>query len=83
MKFTEVKNLVWCDPDHAAFNADVVFDGLGEVPFCCNVNDAVSHAQEIWSRATAGEFGPIAAYIPPPEPEPNPVQPAVDGAQTL
>lgn len=68
MNYSTVNNLIWCGEDKVAFNCDVTFESLGTVPFCCSVNDLVDHAQEIWQRAMAGEFGPIAEFVPPPPP---------------
>lgn len=87
MEFTTVKNLVWCNPEHTMFNADVTFTELGEVPFACAQSEvgAYSHVTEIWTRATAGEFGAIAEYVEPvtPEAAPDSEQPTTTGAQTL
>lgn len=85
MNYSTVNNLIWCGEDKVAFNCDVTFESLGTVPFCCNVNDLVDHAQSIWQRAMAGEFGAIADPLPLPlqlDPAITP-QPSVEGAQTL
>jgi hypothetical protein len=36
-----------------------------EVPFVATPNDTEAHGRELFARATAGEFGPIAAYTAP------------------
>jgi hypothetical protein len=85
MNYSTVENLIWCGEDRAAFDCRVTFDGLGVVPFTCAAADPLAHSQSIWSRAMAGEFGPIADPLPPPaqlDPAVTP-QPEVDGAQTL
>lgn len=64
MNFFKVTDLVWCDPDCAAFNCVVDFEGIGEVPFTCFKDDPYEHAKLIWSRALAGEFGDIAPFTP-------------------
>ena len=56
-----------------------------EVPYACFKTDQYLHAQEIWTRGVAGDFGEIAPYIEyvtPTNPAPEP-QPEVSGAQTL
>lgn len=60
MKYSTVENLIWCGPEHTAFNCDVTFEALGKVPFCCDQTDPTPHAKDIWSRAMANEFGVIA-----------------------
>ena len=39
-------------------------------PFMASPNDVEAHGREIYARAKAGEFGPVAAYLPPPPPAP-------------
>ena len=45
---------------------NVEFEGLGIVPFGASPNDVEQHGREIYARALAGDFGPIAAYVAPP-----------------
>jgi hypothetical protein len=43
------------------------FDHLArEVPFHATSNDAEPHGRDIFRRAIAGEWGRIAAFVPPP-----------------
>lgn len=49
------------------------------MPFGATPYDDMSYGVELYNRALAGEFGPIAAFVAPPEP----VQPTTQGAQTL
>jgi hypothetical protein len=48
--------------------------------FGANAHDPTEHGQEIYKRIMAGEFGPIAEYVPPVATEPQPIS---QGAQTL
>jgi hypothetical protein len=63
------------------FNALGTIDGeiehpqLGWVPFTASPDDPESLGRELYAAAMAGEFGPVAEYVPPP-PAPPPV-PAV------
>jgi len=41
----------------------------GWLPFSAHPNDPEEHGRDLYARAIAGEFGPIAAYVPPPQPE--------------
>ena len=36
-----------------------------EVPFCANPADVEHHSADLFARAAAGQFGPIAPYIAP------------------
>ncbi len=38
---------------------------LGPIPFVADRNDGAMHGREIYERALAGEFGAVAAYVPP------------------
>jgi hypothetical protein len=63
------------------FNALGTIDGeiehpqLGWVPFTASPDDPEPLGQALYAAAMAGEFGPVAEYVPPP-PTPPPV-PAV------
>lgn len=73
MKIVAAKNLVWVRPDNSMFNATVQFEELpGEdVVYSAQAGDVEEHGQELWENGLAGEYGPIAAYVPPPEPSPE------------
>lgn len=74
------KNPVWNDDTGQAVLLDVKFvEFSDEVPFTATSYDDMPYGVDLYNRAVAGEFGPIAPYVPP---EP-PVQPVVEGAQTL
>jgi hypothetical protein len=79
MNFYFVKDLVWVNPEHTTFDCVVDFEGIGEVPFACYSLDPIEHAVQIWSRAMAGEFGPIAEYTEPEQPPVIPPPDAPDG----
>lgn len=51
---------------------DIQIDGMaGYIPFTADPNDPEPHGRELFTLAVAGEFGPIAAYVPPPAPTPD------------
>jgi hypothetical protein len=76
INYTVVRNLKWTNPEHTAFDCEVNFNHLFEnfVPFHCTKAEAegliYTHTTEIWERALSGEFGPIAEYEEPVQPEP-------------
>lgn len=82
MNYSIVENLIWCGEDKSAFNCDVTFEGLGVVPFTCAAGDFVEHAQNIWTRAMAGEFGPIAEPLPLPPSGEIPQEQAIPSTDT-
>ena len=68
MKYTQVLNPTWANAEHTAINCDVDFDDLREefVPFTAVASNDYDHAHEIFARCVAGDWGPVAEYIPPP-----------------
>lgn len=76
MNYTTVENLSW-SKDRDMVVCVVDFVGLGRLPFSASPND-LPHSVEIYNRCVAGEFGPIADYVPqadegPQEPSPIPI----------
>jgi len=64
-----VKNLYWNDAEHTSFSCVVKYEEFNEeMPAGINATDPYAHIQEIWTKGNAGEYGPIAEYIPPPPP---------------
>ena len=70
MQYSTVKNLQW-NYDSSMVNCTVNFDRLGELPFAANQNDSEEHGREIYARCIAGDFGPIADYVPLPDEGPQ------------
>lgn len=69
MKYSDVKNPQWLNAENTLIDCMVLFDHIGEpVPFTANPNDTEAHGREIFERCAAGEFGEVAAYVPPLEP---------------
>lgn len=59
-------NPVWSTVDHAGVLCEVVFKEIeGTLPFHAMPTDPEAHGRDLWARLLAGEFGPIAAYMPP------------------
>lgn len=68
MNYSTVTNLTWADTENTVINCVVDIEGLGPVPFSAVADGDYAHTHEIFARAVAGEFGPIAAYQPPAPP---------------
>jgi hypothetical protein len=72
------KNPVWHSNDGQQILLTVRFEEINEdMPFNATSFDSEPHGVDIYNRAKAGEFGAIAAYVPPPEPE----QPVTQGVK--
>ena len=65
MKYTLAHSPKWANVDHTMIELFVVFESIGEVPFSAHSNDCEAHGREIFARAVAGDFGPIAEYMAP------------------
>lgn len=70
MNYSTVTDLRW-NKEHTAITCTVVFDSLGPVPFAAIEYDNTQHGREIYARCVAGDFGPIAEYIPAPDEGPQ------------
>jgi len=66
-----VKNLKWCNAEHTMFECVAKYAEFNEEhPAGINATDPYAHIQEIWTKGVAGEYGPIAEYVPPAPPGP-------------
>lgn len=51
--------------DSGTIDLEVNHPDYGWIPFTANPNDEEEHGRDLYARAVAGEFGPIApAYVP-------------------
>lgn len=78
---TSLSNPRWADEAHTMIDCVITTSQFGEesLPFTASANDVEEHGRAIFADIVAGNYGSIAEYLPPPEP----VQPVVEGAQTL
>lgn len=68
-----VTNPQWDNAEHTSFSCVVKYAEFNEtMPAGINGTDPYAHIQEIWTKGNAGEYGVIAEYVPPPQPEPQP-----------
>ena len=68
---------VYGSPDGQTINLQVKFVEMAEVlPFTATPYDPEPYGVELYYNAQAGDYGPVAPYVPPPDP-------VVEGAQTL
>lgn len=58
----------WASPDNRIIDIDVIFEHIGPVAVrytCAAIDPSAPHSEEIFTRASAGDFGEVAAYQPP------------------
>lgn len=74
------KNPVYSSADGLVINLIVKFyEFAEEIEFGATPFDPMPYGVELYNNAVAGLYGPIAPFVPPPEPE----QPSSSGTQTL
>ena len=74
MKYNSVNNPAWADPDQTQLDCIVDFVGIGSVSFTASESDSEGHSRDIFARAVAGDFGPIAPYVAPPPQSPEQIK---------
>jgi hypothetical protein len=67
MKYTTVKTPKWSNAANTQIQCEVDFNDLAEefVSFTAVAFGDYPHTHEIFARCVAGEFGPVAGYVPP------------------
>lgn len=80
---TSLANPCWANTENTAIDCEITTSQFGNelLPFTASQNDVEAHGRAIFADIVAGNYGPIAEYITPSNPETE--QPVVDGAQTL
>jgi len=71
MRYTKVLNPRWANAEHTSINCDVDFDDLRDdiVPFTAVASGDYEHSHQIFAECLAGNYGAIAEYVAPTEPE--------------
>jgi hypothetical protein len=65
----------WANAEQSLIDLLVQFDAIPEpIPYTASAADSVEHSRELFARAVAGEFGPVAPYVAPPVVPPTPEQ---------
>jgi len=66
LTIVSVTNPQWANPQNTLIDVIARFAEIDEdLPFTANPLDTEAHGREIFARASAGEFGVIATYVPP------------------
>jgi hypothetical protein len=72
------KDPVYANAEGTTIQLIVKFEEFNEeMPFGATPFDPMPYGVELYNNAVAGMYGPIAPYIPPPDP----VQPSTSGTQ--
>tara|TARA_R100001510_G_C7512830_1_gene111696 strand:+ start:316 stop:576 length:261 start_codon:yes stop_codon:yes gene_type:complete len=83
-KFTciliDAKNPQWGNAEHTRIYIEAKFEHYpeewGYLGFTADPNDVEAHGRDLYQRCVNGEFGTIAEYVAPPEPEVTEEQPS-------
>lgn len=78
---TSLSNPRWANSEHTRIDCEITTSQFDNevLPFTADQNDVEAHGRAIFQNLVDGKYGPIAEYVPLPEP----VQPTTQGAQTL
>jgi len=69
----DARNPQWVNAEHTLIEVEAKWEHLadeGYLPFGANPEDVEAHGRDLYQRCVNGEFGTIAEYVAPPEPEP-------------
>ena len=70
----DAQNPQWGNAEHTFIEVEAKWEhiaDLGYLPFTANPEDVEAHGRDLYQRCVNGEFGTIAEYVAPPEPEPT------------
>jgi hypothetical protein len=72
MQLEYAKDPVWANAEHTMIDLMARFAEIPEdLPFTASPDDVEAHGRAIFAAAVAGEYGPVAEYLPPPAPTPE------------
>jgi hypothetical protein len=69
MNLEYAKNPRWVNAENTMIDLTIKWEGINEeYPFTASPIDCEAHGRAIFAAAVAGEYGPVAEYVPPPSP---------------
>jgi hypothetical protein len=75
MNLQYAKDPRWANAEQTLIDLTIKWDAIDEeLPFTASPSDTEAHGRTIFAAALNGDFGPVADYVAPPEPEPLPPQ---------
>ena len=76
----DARNPKWGNAEHTLIDVEAKWEHYpeewGYLLFLANPNDIEAHGRDLYNRCVNGEFGTIAEYVAPPEPEVTEEQPS-------
>lgn len=64
----QVRNPKWANAEHTLIDLEIDHPEYGWIPFTADPNDVEEYGRQLYAEAVAGQFGPVAEYVPPPPP---------------
>lgn len=61
----QAKNPIFADDTNQNIDLIITHPVFGEIPFTASQNDVEETGRDLFVRALAGEFGQVAAFVPP------------------
>ncbi len=69
MQLEYAKDPRWANAEQTLIDLIIKWDEIPEeLPFTASPNDVVDYGRQIYAAAAEGQYGPVAAYTPPPPP---------------
>lgn len=62
MEIFEINNVRYVNESGTMINMDLTTDRFGIIPFTASPDDVEEHGRQLFARAKAGEFGPVAPF---------------------
>jgi hypothetical protein len=87
--YSSVRNPKWNDAEHTSIACEVNFSHVAFeewTPFCVNPQDYMPYSRLLFDEITIGNWGDVAEFVPPVEPEvviATEPQPEAIGTQSL
>ncbi len=70
----DAKEPRYANAENTLIDLTLMHPVFGEIPFTADPQDVEAHGRDLFARAVAGEFGPVAEYVPPLEAAEVPLQ---------
>jgi hypothetical protein len=68
MQLEHAKDPRWANAEQTLLDVTIKWEGIEEeLPFTASATDTEAHGRDIFAAASAGQFGPIADFVPTPE----------------
>lgn len=70
---TSIKNPRWANAEQTAVDCEITTSQFNDevLPFTASATDSEAHCRIIFNNIITGQYGTIAEYVPPVEPEAN------------